>query len=586
MVDGLPLTDNRSPGFAPEVDANGVHALGILTGGYPAEYGRKLGGVVEVVTASEGRRGFHGDAGFSIGSFSTKEADARAAYSWPRASISASGGAAATDRYLDPPVEANFTNHGETSQGAVRVERDRFGVIIRRAQTDFMVPNETAQEEAGQRQIRDSGETMAQLSYQRILSASAVASFHGMVRDGDAGLSSNAASTPVAAAQRRGLREAYVKGVVSWHKGAHEWKTGGDVSAGTIRERFSYQITDPDAFDADILPTFDFADQAADREYALFLQDQIHAGRWTVNAGVRWDAYRLVVSEQAVSPRLAVAWSPDADFAVRASYDRAFQTPATENLLLASSPAAETIGDAVVRLPVRPSRGNFYEVAASKGIFRIARLEASWFDRRMENFADDEQLLNTGVSFPIAFERAQIHGAELRLDVPRWKAFSGSLGYAWMRGEGVLPITGGLFLDDDAELGEPGDRFDVSQDQRHTLRDRVSAQLASSGWVALAAAYDSGLPFEYTGTPEEALAQFGPRIVDRVDFETGRVKPSLSVDASAGVTVFKKGASALKVQADVRNLTGRLRVINFAGLFSGTALAAPRSVAVRARVEF
>ena len=29
------------------------------------------------------------------------------------------------------------------------------------------------------------------------------------------------------------------------------------------------------------------------------------------------------------------------------------------------------------------------------------------------------------------------------------------------------------------------------------------------------------------------------------------------------------------------NLTNRLDVINFAGLFSGTALAAPRSVAVR-----
>jgi hypothetical protein len=40
------------------------------------------------------------------------------------------------------------------------------------------------------------------------------------------------------------------------------------------------------------------------------------------------------------------------------------------------------------------------------------------------------------------------------------------------------------------------------------------------------------------------------------------------------------------VQADVRNLTDRLNVINFAGLFSGTALAAPRSGAVRVRADF
>src|SRR6476661_3686320 len=47
VVDGLPLTENRSPAFSPELDADDVHAMNILTGGYPAEYGRKLGGVIE-----------------------------------------------------------------------------------------------------------------------------------------------------------------------------------------------------------------------------------------------------------------------------------------------------------------------------------------------------------------------------------------------------------------------------------------------------------------------------------------------------------------------------------------------------------
>jgi len=50
VVDGLPLTDNRSPVFAPELGADDVQAMTILTGGYPAEYGRKLGGVIEIVT--------------------------------------------------------------------------------------------------------------------------------------------------------------------------------------------------------------------------------------------------------------------------------------------------------------------------------------------------------------------------------------------------------------------------------------------------------------------------------------------------------------------------------------------------------
>ena len=54
----------------------------------------------------------------------------------------------------------------------------------------------------------------------------------------------------------------------------------------------------------------------------------------------------------------AQAWSwPAANFAIRASYDRAFQTPAIENLLLASSPLVDVLSDSVVRLPVLPSLG-------------------------------------------------------------------------------------------------------------------------------------------------------------------------------------------------------------------------------------
>src|SRR5689334_2704364 len=109
VVDGLPITDNRSPSFAPELDADGVHSMSILTGGYPAEYGRKLGGVIEVVTAANPRQGLHGSAVASAGSFTTATAGATAQYGWSRTLFGISGGAAHTDRYLDPPVEENFT---------------------------------------------------------------------------------------------------------------------------------------------------------------------------------------------------------------------------------------------------------------------------------------------------------------------------------------------------------------------------------------------------------------------------------------------------------------------------------------------
>ena len=39
----------------------------------------------------------------------------------------------------------------------------------------------------------------------------------------------------------------------------------------------------------------------------MFVQDLVHVGKWSINAGVRWDHYQLLVNRQAVEPRLAVS---------------------------------------------------------------------------------------------------------------------------------------------------------------------------------------------------------------------------------------------------------------------------------------
>ena len=592
VVDGLPITDNRSPSFAPEIDADDVHAISILTGGYPAEYGRKLGGVIEVVTSGEARQGLHGSLVASGGSFGTASGYATTQYGWGRNTASVSASLAHTERYLDPPVEENFTNSGTGSNVAAHFEReltdtDRLGVIVRHGQSRFQVPNEHLQQDAGQRQDRNSEETGAQFSHQHIFSANVLADLRGLMRNVSAGLSSNPLATPILAQQHRGFRELYLKGAVAAHVGRHEWKAGVDAGLSTIRESFGYQITDPDQFDRDTPQRFNFEDRRHGREQALFLQDQLRLGAWTVNAGARWDHYRLAIDGSALSPRLGVAWSwPAADLVVRASYDRAFQTPAVENLLLASSSAVDTLSDNVVRLPVRPSLGNFYETGFSKALFGQARVDVSYFRRDIRDFADDELLLNTGVSFPIAFEKAQIHGTEVKVELPHWGALSGLVSYANLHGVGYLPITGGLLLGDEAttSLTSTG-RFPISQDQRHTMRTRASYQLTSRAWVALGGSYGSGLPVEFTGDRGQAIAQFGQRIVDRVDLEAERVRPSFSLDASANFVVLKTKNQSIRFQADVLNLTNRLNVINFAGLLSGTAVAPPRSVAFRLRWE-
>jgi hypothetical protein len=74
--------------------------------------------------------------------------------------------------------------------------------------------------------------------------------------------------------------------------------------------------------------------------------------------------------------------------------------------------------------------------------------------------------------------------------------------------------------------------------------------------------------------------------VSRVNFDRGRVRSSLAVDASVGIDAYKNEHFSARLQADVENMNNRLNVIDFGGLFSGNAIAPPRSWALRLQTSF
>ena len=71
VVDGLPVMENRSPAYAAPFNAEAVDSMRVMTAGFPAEYGRKLGGVVDVTSSKDIVPGLHGTATADAGSFST-----------------------------------------------------------------------------------------------------------------------------------------------------------------------------------------------------------------------------------------------------------------------------------------------------------------------------------------------------------------------------------------------------------------------------------------------------------------------------------------------------------------------------------
>jgi hypothetical protein len=602
VIDGIPMADNRSPAYAQSLGVEEFESMDVRTGNYPAEYGRKLGGVIEVSTDHDRRPGFHGTAVLQGGSFGTASGYASALFSTDRMTFGLSAEGMTTDRYLDPPVEQNFTNYGSGGSFSIRADRDwsdsdRTRVYLQRHRTGFLVPNESLQQSVGQRQDRTAEETMGHLSHQHVFSPRVLANVRLMARDTNASLWSNVLSTPIAPEQDRGFRETYLSGTVSATQGAHELKAGVDAIYGSIHETFGYRITayrlDPGnvrIFDRDVPPTFAFADRSTDREQGAFIQDLWRVRNLTISAGVRFDHYRVVADATAWSPRLGIAYYvPAAKLVLRASYDRTFETPAVENILLASSNRLSAFGGEGAFLPLEPARGNFYEAGFSKAVGGHLRLDGCWYRRDIRNFPDDSLLLNSGVSFPIAFSKGEIYGYEAKVDVPRWGPFSGFVSYANMVGRGITPVSGGLFLGDEAgELLESAGSFPITQDQRNTVRARVRFQAHPRVWLAFGGRYNSGLPVEVEGptNTDFVRAQYGQRILDRVNFSRGRTRPSSAVDASLGWDLWRQERRNLRLTFDALNLADNLNVVNFSGVFSGTAVEPPRSFAIRLRTEF
>ena len=595
VVDGMPLTENRSVAFVADFDPGNVQEMTEMVAGFPAEYGRKLGGVIEVETTRDKRPGFHGKTVLGGGSYDTLNGFFEAQYGFGSNTLTASLAGATTDHFLDPPATQNYTNHGATAGFMAHYERDidpnnRISVIIRRDQSKFLVPNEILQQEAGQRQDRQSFESSAQFSHQHIFSPNVLGSFQAMTRDITAGFWSNYLATPMLADQDRGYHEQYVKGAVSVHAGVHEFKFGGEADFAQIEESLNYLITDPSQFDPGTPQAFSFYGHAPDHEQAVFAQDEIHWKNFALAGGIRFDHYHLLVDQVAWSPRVGIAYYlPKLKINLHASYDRVFQTPPFENLLVSSSPSVTSLDPLILRLPVEPARANYYEAGFGAALFGHMRLTGNFFWRRYHNYPDDDLLLNTGVSFPITFALANIYGEEARLEIPRWGKLSGYISWTNERGNGYFPATGGLFLGDDAAqaIQQTSGVFPVSQEERNAVRARFRYDVTSRFWLASGGTYDSGLPIDFGGTRDDAAAQgYSADILNRINFSDLRPRPQWSLNASAGVILRKSDKYPVRFQVDGTNLTNSLNVIDFAGLFSGTGVGIMRSVNARLSLSF
>ena len=618
VVDGVPVTDNMSAIFSTSLDARTLRTVEVLTGGIPAEFGDKLAGVINVNTRSGLEGPTQGGVSFSGGSFSTGEVATDFATHTKKLGFLTNLSASTSQRFLDPPTLDNFHNFGRTGKAFFRLDyqfdaNNTIRGVFNFGGSNFQVPNRTTQELAGQDQRQRLRDNSQNISFQHIFSPNTVAQFSFFHRESNAKLISNPSSTPVVAQQDRTLQNYGGIGSLSLTRGSHNIKLGGQFTVTPVNEHFAFYPTAPfpdlEDQDGNLLPNpvnnftvsnpFTFNGSKTGLTLSAYIQDRFAlAHNLTLDVGARYDHYRLLISDHAISPRLGIAYYvPKTKTTFRASYNRLFQPPPAENLLLASSAEASLISPiAVLRgitavEPILPDKEHAFEGGMQQLLSNYFRLNLTVYQKRIQNFSDKDQFFETGVIFPIAISSGRVTGEEVRLESTDIRGFHGFVSYANARAFGVTPIKGGLFLGEDPQdLFLSGLKFANDHDQRNEAQFQLSYNHRRSGLYAIFnGRYDSGVPADVepgTTLGEFTAAGFDPRLYNDLDFQRGRVRPRMILDFSVGADLMQKERVSMNLQFDVQNLTNELFLYNFESVFSGTHVGYPRLFSGKLSLRF
>jgi hypothetical protein len=608
VVDGVPVYERLDGLFGVSPDPAMIDSLSVVTGYVPPEFGFKSGGVIEVRSAARTANAWLGTLDLGVGSDDGRDVSTVAGGPVGRSMALTLGIAGqASSRFLDPVHPANLHNDGNSLSGGGQFgwnlsPAGTLNAVAGFGRSHFEVPHSHEQEAADQDQQQQLRSYWQTLSWQHSWSTNTVSQASGYHRAGLAALVGSPQDTPLFTDADRRLRRVGMLASVTHHRGSHLMKSGAEASRLSLREDFTFAVTDPDeAAEADLgdevieyTPErpFLFHDTAKPTLFSFYVQDSIRASnRLTVDLGLRADWSRMLARASQWSPRLGASYHwPSTRTTIRGSFGRFFQPPQAENILLASSEEARALSPFADATGVgggelSPERQTAIELAINQPFARTVRLDISYWRRRIQSAGDPNVFFGTTIIFPNTVARGRASGIDVRLELPRRQGWSGYLSYSNSRVVQFGPVTGGLFLEEEViEIG-PGTAFTPDHDQRNVGVAGASYDHERSGSsLSVTARYESGTPLEVQAEELDEL-QKRPG-AELVDFERRRVKPRQVFDFSLVQRLHRGRRVDLNLRLALLNLTGGRWAYNFGNPFSGTHFGPGRTVQIGFRAGF
>jgi hypothetical protein len=367
------------------------------------------------------------------------------------------------------------------------------------------------------------------------------------------------------------------------------------------------------------------------KEMALYVQDAITKGNWSLNLGLRGDLYNgLTVAHQA-EPRVGIAYNiKSSNTVLRVSYARTLESPFNENLVLASEGCNfPVIADLIPCVPAvnTPGYRNEFHAGLQQAIGRYAVVSGDYIWKYTHNAYDFSVLGATPITFPIGWASSKIPGYAIRVSVPDYHGFTALVVMSSVAARFFPPQTSGL----GTTVGQSGLPFRIDHDEKFNQTTHLQYQPWKAGpWVGFNWRYDSGLvagavPFALDGTTPVDLSgltadqqmqaglfcgnlrptlsaplttcapsQYGSTRVqipapgtESDDHNPPRISPRNLFDLSVGDdNLFHADRYKWSLRLTAINVTNKVALYNFLSTFSGTHFVTPRALSAELGFHF
>ncbi|MBI4165711.1 MAG: TonB-dependent receptor [Acidobacteria bacterium] len=558
FINGVSFLDNPHEQFSPPMSPEVIEFVSILTGGFPAEYGNRFGGVLDIATRSGRTMSGHGSASLGVGTVLNRDAALEYGGSAGRWGYYLFASGAESGRFLNPPEahEIHDLGYGLFSLAQIDYQSDKdfWKILVMGSGSRFQLPNTTEEAALGRDATRRLASQTAILTWQRIFSPRSLSTLSVYQRVGsDRLVPTSDAVTPFGKGSRSPLTTGF-KSDFSFAFGGHTIKTGADAAWMRLLESFTFDPRDEheeggaggaaeaDAHGHGELEAFDFRGRNHGGLVGVYLQDHFSPFRnLTVDLGARFDQITLVGTYQEVSPRVGLAYYfPGTRTHFHFNYNRFFTPPPVEYLILAGELGRTIKLDGAAPGITKPYTQNYFEAGWKQELHRKILLEANAYRHRGRNSFENSEISNTRLFMPTNFARANAEGVEVALNLRDLETagFSGRIQYAaaWVNFFG--PVSGGFPSED----LHPNQIIRPAFDQTHT---GTASLFYRRKWrdvrTALNLRYGSGTPVE------EEAPDGGLR------FAT--LPQHLTVDLSAGLDLWKSEPRRLALEFDALNVS-------------------------------